>query len=105
MQNRRRPRTILTQCFVDVLNRGARELYGEADIGRLVREAECLRYSTTAGTNAVIEHKGTPVAMLVEAGEETTVYGAARTLKRQSLVASDGAHTTGWHRGGGRWQY
>ncbi len=56
----------LTVCFVDVLTRGSRELYGEEDLGRLIRETDCLRYSTTAGTNAVVEHKGTPVAVLVE---------------------------------------
>ena len=52
----------LTQCFLEILKRGSRELYGEDDAARLIREAECLRYSTTSGTNAVVEHKGTPVA-------------------------------------------
>ncbi len=66
----------LTQCFIEALKRGSRDLYGEEDLGRLVRETDCLRYSTTSGTNAVVEHKGTPVALLVEAGEETQVYGA-----------------------------
>ncbi|MBI4695147.1 MAG: hydantoinase/oxoprolinase family protein [Gammaproteobacteria bacterium] len=66
----------LTQCFMEALKRGSRDLYGEEDLARLIRETECLRYSTTSGTNAVVEHKGTPVALLVEAGDEETVYGA-----------------------------
>jgi len=66
----------LTQCFIDVMKRGSRELFGEEDLARLMRETECLRYSTTSGTNAVVEHKGVPVALLVEAGQEKTVYGA-----------------------------
>lgn len=66
----------LTQCFMEVLTRGSRELFGEEDLSRLIRETDCLRYSTTSGTNAVVEHKGTPVALLVEAGEEASVYGA-----------------------------
>ena len=75
----------LTQCFLDVLKRGSQELYGENDAARLIREAECLRYSTTAGTNAVVEHKGTPVAVLVEAGEESSVYGAIERLGDSAL--------------------
>ncbi len=75
----------LTQCFLDVLTRGSRELYGEDDAARLIREAECLRYSTTSGTNAVVEHKGTPVAVLVDAGEESSVYGAVKLLGGSSL--------------------
>jgi len=70
----------LTQCFIDTLARGSRELYGEEDLARLIRDIDCLRYSTTAGTNAVVEHKGTPVAVLVEAGEEESLYGAENQL-------------------------
>ena len=75
----------LTQCFIEALKRGSRELFGEEDLGRLVRETECLRYSTTSGTNAVVEHKGTPVALLVEAGAEDDLYGAHATLGANSL--------------------
>lgn len=91
----------LTQCFIDVLTLGSRELYGEADFGRLIRDTDCLRYSTTAGTNAVVEHKGTPVAVLVEAGEEQTLYGAKERLGGnelwQAMVPEPpaGIHVTG----------
>jgi N-methylhydantoinase A/oxoprolinase/acetone carboxylase beta subunit len=51
----------------------------------LIRDTDCLRYSTTAGTNAVIEHKGTPVAVLVEAGEEDALYGAKDALNDNQL--------------------
>ncbi|MEX2479945.1 MAG: hydantoinase/oxoprolinase family protein [Gammaproteobacteria bacterium] len=75
----------LTQCFLDVLKRGSRELYGEEDAARLIREAECLRYSTTSGTNAVVEHKGTPVALLVDTGAESTVQAALDRLGDNAL--------------------
>ena len=75
----------LTQCFLEVLKRGSDELYGKPDAARLIREAECLRYSTTSGTNAVVEHKGTPVALLVESGEEDNVYGAVARLGDHDL--------------------
>jgi N-methylhydantoinase A/oxoprolinase/acetone carboxylase beta subunit len=67
----------LTQCFVDALRRASTTYYGEEDLGRLIRDTDYLRYSTTSGTNAVVERKGTPVALLVERGEEQGVYGAA----------------------------
>ena len=78
----------LTQCFLEVLKRGSRELFGEDDAARLIREADCLRYSTTSGTNAVVEHKGTAVALLVEAGQEVSIYGATARLAGNALWAA-----------------
>ncbi|MBU0600899.1 MAG: hydantoinase/oxoprolinase family protein [Gammaproteobacteria bacterium] len=66
----------LTQCFVDGLRKASHRLYGSEDLGRLLRETDYLRYSTTAGTNAVVERKGVPVALIVEAGAEADAYGA-----------------------------
>ena len=92
----------LTQCFMEAMKRGSRELFGEDDLARLIRETDCLRYSTTSGTNAVVEHKGTPVALLVDAGAEDQ-FGSgslgASTLWRAMVparpsgikVAADGA--------------
>jgi N-methylhydantoinase A/oxoprolinase/acetone carboxylase beta subunit len=75
----------LTQCFVSCLARVSRDFYGEEDLGRLIGETHYLRYSTTSGTNAVVERKGQPVALIVEAGEEDGVYGAARQSGSNSL--------------------
>lgn len=78
----------LTQCFVESLRRVSVRLYGEEDLGRLMRECEYLRYSTTAGTNAVVERKGVPAAILVEAGSERDVYGVRRTIEEDGLWAA-----------------
>ena len=78
----------LTQCFVGALTRVSRELYGAEDLSRLVRDIDYIRYSTTSGTNAVVERKGTPVALLVEKGEEGSVYGLATALQGDSLWTS-----------------
>lgn len=78
----------LTQCFVHALGRASADLYGEEDVGRLLRDTDYLRYSTTSGTNAVVERKGTPVALLVEAGEEDLVYGATARLRDRGLWQS-----------------
>jgi N-methylhydantoinase A len=75
----------LTQCFVDSLRRVSVRLYGEEDLGRLMRECDYLRYSTTAGTNSVVERKGVPSALLVESGAENDVYGARGTIEENGL--------------------
>jgi N-methylhydantoinase A len=75
----------LTQCFLDSLSRGSREFFGEEDSARLIREAECIRYSTTSGTNAIVERKGTPVALIVDSGQEDSVYGAIDRLHNNAL--------------------
>ncbi len=78
----------LTQCFVDSLRRASTRLYGEEDLGRLMRECDYLRYSTTAGTNAVVERKGVPSALIVEVGAERDVYGARHAIEEDGLWGS-----------------
>ena len=75
----------LTQCFVAVLERLAQACYGEPDLARLLGDTEHLRYSTTSGTNAVVEHKGSPVGVMVLAGEEEALYGSATALSATAL--------------------
>jgi N-methylhydantoinase A len=80
----------LTQCFVGVLTRVLARVVrrGRSRRGSSAT-ADCLRYSTTSGTNAVVERKGTPVALLVEKGEEASRLRCQRkTRRRRSLWAS-----------------
>ena len=58
----------LTKCFLDVIVAASERLYGEADITRFIRETEYLRYSTTAGTNAMVERIGPPLGLIVRNG-------------------------------------
>ncbi len=75
----------LTQCFVDGLRRVSGALYGEEDLARLLRECDYLRYSTTAGTNAVVERTGVAAALIVEEGEEADVYGTRGEIEDDDL--------------------
>lgn len=75
----------LTLCFVSCLKRISRDRYGEEDLGRLMGETDYLRYSTTSGTNAVVERKGQPVALIVAAGEEEKVYGVKAQFGENNL--------------------
>jgi N-methylhydantoinase A/oxoprolinase/acetone carboxylase beta subunit len=70
----------LNRCFVDGLRAVSDRLYGEEDLARLLRETDHLRYSTTSGTNAVVERTGAPLALLVDSGAEDDVYGMSRVV-------------------------
>ncbi|HXG29147.1 MAG TPA: hydantoinase/oxoprolinase family protein [Nevskiales bacterium] len=48
----------LSKCFFEGLQKVSGRVYGKEDVGRLLREAEHIRYSTTVGTNALVERKG-----------------------------------------------
>jgi N-methylhydantoinase A len=72
-------------CFIDSLERLSRELYGEQDLARLLSETDHLRYSTTSGTNAVVEHKGSPVGVMVAAGQESTLYDGPGNIAQSRL--------------------
>lgn len=67
----------LTKCFLDVLTRLSREIYGSDDLVRLLSESEHIRYSTTQGTNAVVERKGPMLGLLV-----------AKTFDRAGLTST-----------------
>lgn len=55
----------LTKCFIEILEEGAKEKYGKKDVRSLLNETEIIRYSTTAGTNAIVERKGPRLGLLV----------------------------------------
>ncbi len=58
----------LTRCFIDALRSVAGELYGDADIARLLRETDTIRYSTTAGTNTIVQKKGPRLGLILSKG-------------------------------------
>lgn len=45
-----------------------RWLYGEENISKLLAEVEHIRYSTTQGTNAIVERKGPKLGLIVNKG-------------------------------------
>jgi N-methylhydantoinase A/oxoprolinase/acetone carboxylase beta subunit len=71
----------LSQCFFEALTEAARDLYGAPEVARLLAETDYVRYSTTAGTNAIVERRGPRVALLTSHGVSlTTLDGPAREL-------------------------
>jgi N-methylhydantoinase A len=55
----------LSQCLFDGLAKLSLELYGDSDLERLMQNTEYIRYSTTQGTNALVERKGPRLGLLL----------------------------------------
>ena len=48
----------LSKCLFDGLRKTSRTLYGREDLLQLLLSTDHIRYSTTQGTNALVERKG-----------------------------------------------
>ncbi|MFB6095766.1 MAG: hydantoinase/oxoprolinase family protein [Haloferacaceae archaeon] len=77
----------LTVCFMDCIEAGAEKL--DTDPAALLGDADMVRFSTTAGTNTVIEKTGPRLGLLVTAGHEDDLYAEAgqRTVADSVLDA------------------
>lgn len=54
----------LSKCFFDGLVKVSKEIYGQEDIVSLLSTTDHIRYSTTQGTNALVERKGPRLGLL-----------------------------------------
>ena len=58
----------LSQCLMEGLAKASSAVFGEADVERLLLATDHIRYSTTQGTNALVERKGPRLALIVGEG-------------------------------------
>ena len=56
----------LSKCFFDGLKAVSEVVYGEEDVAKLLAEVEHIRYSTTQGTNAIVERKVPKLGLVIE---------------------------------------
>lgn len=54
----------LSKCFFDGLTKASGVIYGEQNVARLLEEVDLIRYSTTQGTNAICERKGSRLGLI-----------------------------------------
>lgn len=54
----------LSKCFFDGLTKASCVIYGEQNVARLLEEVDLIRYSTTQGTNAICERKGSRLGLI-----------------------------------------
>lgn len=55
----------LSKCFFDGLRKASRLIYGEEDLLKLLLSTDHIRYSTTQGTNALVERKGQRLGLVL----------------------------------------
>lgn len=70
----------LSACLLEGLRKAARTVYGTEDLQALLLSTESIRYSTTQGTNALVERKGPRLGVLLGGG-----------LTAQALREAEGA--------------
>ncbi|MGW0042996.1 hydantoinase/oxoprolinase family protein [Rhodococcus sp. NPDC003348] len=56
----------LSQCLFDGLTKVSREIYGTEKLPELLHSTAHIRYSTTQGTNALVERKGPRVGIITD---------------------------------------
>lgn len=93
----------LTVCFLDCLEAGARELGLSPE--DMIFEARTVRYSTTLGTNIIVQRNGPRVGLIVSEGYEKTLYaekGGRGSLERLwDFLSPDMVHGVGGEIGDG----
>lgn len=73
----------LSECFFEGLRKLSAEIYGKEDTGLLLANTECIRYSTTQGTNALVQRKGPRIGLIV--AENQPIDELYRTREEQAM--------------------
>lgn len=55
----------LSRCVMDGLAKASKDIYGKEDLAALLQSTDHIRYSTTQGTNALVERKGQRLGLLL----------------------------------------
>ena len=76
----------LTECFVKCLEALSEKIDGEVDLPKLVGSIDYIRYSTTQGTNAIVQRKGPRIGVLTD--DDKLVAAAMNAAPKASLKAS-----------------
>jgi N-methylhydantoinase A len=76
----------LSRCLFDGLAKVSELVYGEPQLASLLQSTDCIRYSTTQGTNALVQRAGPNLGLLVT--DPTLVEGLAATQAQEELLAA-----------------
>ena len=60
----------LSRCFYEGLKKVSGVIYGEDDLAALLQSTDHIRYSTTQGTNALVERKGPRLGLVIDFGQK-----------------------------------
>lgn len=59
----------LSRCFFEGLKKISEDIYGQEDLAALLQSTDHIRYSTTQGTNALVERKGPKLGLLLTSAD------------------------------------
>lgn len=76
----------LSKCFYEGLKKVSGVIYGEDDLATLLQSTDHIRYSTTQGTNALVEKKGPRLGLIIDSG--IRVDSLQNTTKEAEMFAA-----------------
>tara|TARA_R110001592_G_scaffold310706_1_gene585341 strand:+ start:3579 stop:5516 length:1938 start_codon:yes stop_codon:yes gene_type:complete len=59
----------LSKCFFEGLKKISEDIYGREDLKALLQSTDHIRYSTTQGTNALVERKGPSLGVIINGSD------------------------------------
>ena len=89
----------LSQCLFDAITKASTQLYGEANLADLLHSTQHIRYSSTQGTNALVQRKGPLIGLITDDPTLTDSLGASKETSglfadligaRVGIIAADG---------------
>ncbi|MFQ5516714.1 MAG: hydantoinase/oxoprolinase family protein [Acidimicrobiia bacterium] len=78
----------LTESFTACLEAGAEKL-GFPDLRSMLGNTEVVRFSSTVGTNALIQRNGPRIGLMVSPGNEDSIYGAGASPLFEFLLEEE----------------
>jgi N-methylhydantoinase A len=76
----------LSRCLFDGLTKASAVVYGEERLARLLQTTDYIRYSTTQGTNALVQRKGRALGLLV--ADSSLCGRLAATPEQEELLGA-----------------
>ncbi|HZE48144.1 MAG TPA: hydantoinase/oxoprolinase family protein [Jatrophihabitantaceae bacterium] len=76
----------LSRCLFDGLTKASALVYGEERLAALLQSTDYIRYSTTQGTNALVQRKGPRLGLLTT--DPTLVEALAATSEEEDLLGA-----------------
>ena len=76
----------LSRCLFDGLTKVSELVYGAPQLAALLQSTDYIRYSTTQGTNALVQRAGPRLGLLV--ADPTVVEGLAATQAQEDLLGA-----------------
>lgn len=76
----------LSQCLFDAMTKVSHSIYGEGDLPALLHSTRHIRYSSTQGTNALVERKGPLIGVITD---DPKLWDALRSSPEEVSLFDD----------------